>query len=59
MQAVTEMKCKTNTITASNSGENGEHTSEKEPKRALGVLEGKIWMSSDFDKPLEDFKEYM
>ena len=28
-------------------------------KRALGGLEGKIWMSPDFDEPLDDFKEYM
>jgi len=25
----------------------------------LGGWEGKIWMSDDFDEPLEDFKEYM
>ena len=25
----------------------------------LGGWEGKIWMSDDFDAPLEDFKEYM
>ena len=25
------------------------------PKRPFGVLSGKIWMSDDFDAPLEDF----
>jgi len=25
----------------------------------LGGWEGKIWMSDDFDEPLDDFKEYM
>jgi len=25
----------------------------------LGGWEGKIWMSDNFDAPLEDFKEYM
>lgn len=29
----------------------------KAPK--LGCMKGKIWMSDDFDEPLEDFKEYM
>ncbi|MGK7893313.1 MAG: DUF2281 domain-containing protein, partial [Xenococcus sp. (in: cyanobacteria)] len=30
-------------------------------KRPLksGSAKGKVWMSSDFDEPLEDFKEYM
>lgn len=30
-----------------------------ERKRLLGALKGRIWMSPDFDEPLEDFKEYM
>jgi len=25
----------------------------------LGCMKGKIWMSDDFNEPLEDFKEYM
>jgi len=25
----------------------------------LGGWEGKVWMSDDFDEPLEEFKEYM
>ena len=25
----------------------------------LGCMKGKIWMSDDFDEPLEDFEEYM
>ena len=24
-----------------------------------GIMSGKIWMSDDFDAPLEDFREYM
>lgn len=28
-------------------------------KRQAGVLKGKIWMSDDFDEPLEEMKEYM
>jgi len=31
--------------------------SRNSPK--LGGWEGKIWMSDDFDAPLDDFKEYM
>lgn len=26
---------------------------------AFGVWQGKIWMSDDFDEPLEDMKDYM
>jgi hypothetical protein len=29
----------------------------KKPK--FGSLKGKIWLSDDFDAPLEDFKDYM
>lgn len=25
----------------------------------FGILRGRIWMSPDFDEPLEDFAEYM
>ena len=32
-------------------------TPTRTPK--LGCMKGKIWMSDDFDEPLEDFKEYM
>lgn len=35
----------------------------KTPKTAkrggLGIWKGKIWMSEDFDEPLEDLKDYM
>lgn len=31
---------------------------QKERRRA-GSLAGKIWMSPDFDEPLEDFSEYI
>ncbi len=27
--------------------------------KGFGCLKGKIWMSPDFDEPLEDFQEYM
>ena len=32
-------------------------SSKKVPK--FGCMKGQIWMSDDFDEPLEDFKEYM
>ena len=36
---------------------------EKPTKRPfselIGILEGKVWMSDDFDAPLEEMKEYM
>lgn len=32
---------------------------EGNPERGFGSLKGKIWMSPDFDEPLEDFKDYM
>jgi Protein of unknown function (DUF2281) len=28
-------------------------------KRQAGLLKGKIWMSDDFDAPLEEMKDYM
>ena len=34
-----------------------ESPGQKTPK--LGGWEGRIWMSDDFDAPLEDFKDYM
>ncbi len=34
-------------------------TEEPEKYRQAGSLEGKIIMSDDFDKPLEELKEYM
>ena len=30
-----------------------------ENARIPGLLKGKMWMSPDFDAPLEDFKDYM
>lgn len=27
--------------------------------KGFGCLQGKLWMASDFDAPLEDFKDYM
>jgi mRNA-degrading endonuclease RelE of RelBE toxin-antitoxin system len=33
---------------------------EKAAKRGgLGIWKGKIWISDDFDEPLEDLKDYM
>lgn len=29
------------------------------PRAKAGTLKGKVWMSPDFDEPLEDFKKYM
>jgi hypothetical protein len=29
------------------------------PPFAFGCMRGQIWMSEDFDEPLDDFKEYM
>ena len=29
------------------------------PEGGFGCLKGKIWMSEDFDEPLDDFKDYM
>lgn len=28
-------------------------------KRKAGVLSGKVWMSDDFDEPLDDLNEYI
>lgn len=28
-------------------------------RAGFGALKGQIWMSEDFDEPLDDFKEYM
>lgn len=30
-----------------------------EPRRRGGWAKGKIWVSDDFDEPLEDFRDYM
>jgi hypothetical protein len=32
---------------------------EENKKPVFGSLKGKIWMSDDFDAPLEDFNDYM
>jgi antitoxin (DNA-binding transcriptional repressor) of toxin-antitoxin stability system len=29
------------------------------PRRKAGSAKGLIWMSEDFDEPLEEFREYM
>jgi prevent-host-death family protein len=33
--------------------------SPKRKQRQFGSVEGEIWMSDDFDAPLDDFQEYM
>ncbi len=33
--------------------------SGKQPERQLGKYKGQIWMSDDFNEPLEEFKDYM
>lgn len=35
------------------------NTSQRQKKRVLGLLKGKLHMSSDFDAPLDEFKDYM
>ncbi len=32
---------------------------DKKKRDGFGILKGKIWMSDDFDEPLEDMQEYM
>jgi len=34
-------------------------SSHKQAQARIGSLSGKIWMASDFDAPLNDFKDYM
>ena len=36
-----------------------EPVSTPAPRPRFGCLAGKIWMSPDFDAPLDDFKDYM
>ncbi len=38
-----------------------EETGEKNPNksRKAGGLSGKVWMSEDFNEPLDDLKDYM
>ena len=33
--------------------------SKPKPRPTFGSAEGEIWMSDDFDPPLDDFEEYM
>jgi prevent-host-death family protein len=32
---------------------------KSKPNRQAGSAKGMVWMSDDFDEPLEEFKEYM
>ena len=32
---------------------------EKQSRGGFGIWKGKIWMSDDFDDPIEDMKDYM
>jgi hypothetical protein len=36
-----------------------ESPAESTREDIFGCMRGKIWMSDDFDEPLDDFKEYM
>lgn len=36
-----------------------QQSQQQKPKRPFGVLKGEVWMSDDFDAPLEDFAAYM
>jgi hypothetical protein len=44
-----------NPITQDNQQQENPH----QKRGGYGVLKGKIWMSDDFDEPLEDLAEYM
>ena len=54
-------------IKAKHNAENKKiNTSNKVDKKAklprstsIGLLEGKVWMSDDFNEPIEEMKEYM
>ena len=36
------------------------NTPDKLPRSTIkGILKGKVWMSDDFNEPLEEMKEYM
>jgi hypothetical protein len=45
-------------VTATIEPVNGE-PSEPQRLKGFGCLKGKLWMSPDFDEPLDDFSEYM
>lgn len=34
-------------------------STQRKQERQFGSIEGEIWMSEDFDEPLDDFEEYM
>ena len=50
-------------ITFVNPMSENDNVSEQPIKRPLsdlqGILKGKVWMSDDFNDPIEDMKEYM
>ncbi len=52
------VKTKTNVIVTFLPSDEGILKDGKQ-KIILGMLEGKIKLSDDFDEPLEDFKDYM
>jgi len=39
--------------------EQANSSGETDKLRPIGMAKGRIWMSDDFDEPLEDFKDYM
>jgi len=38
---------------------NEKQRSKRPVSELRGILKGKVWMSDDFNKPLEEMKEYM
>jgi hypothetical protein len=52
-----ELKSEVNDFVDFLVSKNKKNESKKEPK--FGCAKGKIFVSPDFDEPLEDFKEYM
>ena len=40
-------------------GNSGKKENGARAERQLGKCEGQIWMSEDFNEPLDEFKDYM
>lgn len=57
--AIHEFSNKKNTKSFIIEESNVEYNDKPKLKREFGGLKGQIWMSDDFDEPLEDFKNYM
>jgi len=57
-QYVSFLKFKQNSIT-DNATATGVKPSVESREPFFGCMKGKVWMSDDFDAPLDDFKGYM